>query len=360
MDKAWVQHQGRPLWARSLATFAQHPEIETTGLVVASGRTDEARALAPEAGFVVSGGASRQESSRLGLAAMPGGIDAVLVHDAARPFVTRDLIDRVIKGIRLAGAACPVVPVVDTVKSVGEGGTLIGIDRSRLVAAQTPQGALKSILEPALALESEATDEAGLIEASGRKVMMVEGDPENIKITHPGDLSRLVGAAEVRTGLGYDIHAFSEDPERPLFLGGVEFEHRPGLEGHSDADVLIHAVVDALLGAAALGDIGQLYPNSDSRWRGASSLVFLEGAKRALTDHGWEPVHIDATVVATRPQVMPKSQEIRATLALALGIEAGRVSVKATTNEGLGSLGRGEGIAAWATATIRRSCTVLD
>jgi 2-C-methyl-D-erythritol 4-phosphate cytidylyltransferase/2-C-methyl-D-erythritol 2,4-cyclodiphosphate synthase len=355
VDKVWIEHQGRPLWARSLATFAQHPQVETTGLVVASDRIEEARAQAPEAGFVVAGGASRQESSRLGLVALPEGIEAVLVHDAARPFVTRDLIDRVMDGVREAGAACPAVPVVDTVKSLGDGGILIGIDRSRLVAAQTPQGALKPILERALALEAHATDEAGLIEASGRKVLMVEGDPENIKVTHPGDLSRLVPSGEVRTGLGYDIHAFSEDPERRLFLGGVEFEDRPGLEGHSDADVLIHAVVDALLGAAALGDIGQLYPNSDPRWKGASSLVFLEGAKQALADLGWKPVHVDVTVVAMRPQVMPRSQEIRASLARGLGLDVGRVSIKATTNEGLGSLGRGEGIAAWATATIGRA-----
>jgi 2-C-methyl-D-erythritol 4-phosphate cytidylyltransferase/2-C-methyl-D-erythritol 2,4-cyclodiphosphate synthase len=360
VDKVWVRHEGRPLWAWSLATLAQHPEVVVAGLVVAPERLDEARRSAHEADFVVAGGPTRKESCRLGLLAVPLGVEAVLVHDAARPFVTGDLVGRVIEGVRRHGAACPVVPLVDTVKLVEDDGGLRGLDRSALRAVQTPQGALRGLLERALSLDCPATDEAGLIEASGRKVAMVEGDPRNVKITYASDLAGLVGAPEFRTGIGYDVHAFSRDPARPLVIGGVEFEDCPGLEGHSDADVLAHAVVDALLGAACLGDIGQLYPDTDSRWRGSSSMVFLHGARQALADHGWEPVHVDSTVVAARPRIMPKRDQIQAALAVALGLDPDRVSVKATTNEGLGALGRGEGVAAWATATVRRIGPVLD
>jgi 2-C-methyl-D-erythritol 4-phosphate cytidylyltransferase/2-C-methyl-D-erythritol 2,4-cyclodiphosphate synthase len=187
--------------------------------------------------------------------------------------------------------------------------------------------------------------------------VLVPGEPGNFKITTPEDFLRAQGAlgmSETRSGFGYDIHPFSEDAERALWLGGVHFPGHPGLEGHSDADVLLHAVTDSLLGAAALGDIGQHFPNTDPQWRGKASSHFLRHAATLLQAEGWSVVNIDATVVAESPKVMKRASEIRMAIADAVGCDAARVSVKATTNERLGSIGRSEGIAAFATATIRR------
>jgi 2-C-methyl-D-erythritol 4-phosphate cytidylyltransferase/2-C-methyl-D-erythritol 2,4-cyclodiphosphate synthase len=311
--------------------------------------------LAPDAIFCVAGGESRQQSSQIGARAVPLEYDTVLVHDAARPFVTPTLIGRVIKGVEQVGAAFPAVPQTDTVK-IGSGDKWVTPDRTSVVAVQTPQGSRREPLLRAFSeCHGEFTDEASMLESLGIPVLAVEGDPANIKVTHPADVSRILTNVETRTGMGYDVHAFSDDPDRPLWLGGVEFDDRPGLEGHSDADVLLHAVVDALLGAACLGDIGLRYPNTDLRWKNASSSLFLRETAALLSENGWTIGHIDATVLAERPKVMVRREEICSTIADLAGIGTGQVSVKATTNEGLGAIGRGEGIAAMAVATVTRT-----
>ncbi len=353
-DKSWVEFRGRPLWAASFESFLNSPDIAGVGLVCPAGKEAEFRRFAPGAQFIVSGGTNRQESSRRGVELVPSAYDAVLVHDAARPCVSNALIRSVVEGVERTGAAFPALAVTDTVK-VGSGSAWTTLDRSRLVAVQTPQGARRDWLLSAHAQGLQgATDDASLLESLGYPVEAVPGDHANIKITHVGDLSRILGPVETRTGLGYDVHAFSRDPDRPLWLGGVEFQDRPGLEGHSDADALLHAVVDAMLGAAGLGDIGVRYPNTDPRWKDAASSLFLAQTAQLVRESGWEVTNVDATVVAERPKLMPRREEICHRIGELIGIDPGRISIKATTNEGLGAIGRSEGIAAFAVATLTR------
>lgn len=353
-DKLWATYEGRPLWIKSYQTFSAHPSVDAVGIVCQPGRIGEFRALAPGAVFVVEGGSTRQESSRLGAEAVPQDYDLVLVHDAARAFATPDLITRVTEATANHGAAFPGIPLVDTIKE-RSGQTWTTPDRAQFVSVQTPQGANRELLLRAHASSTATfTDEMSLIEGLGVTVASVPGEVQNIKVTHPSDLSRMMGALETRTGLGYDIHAFSTDPDRPMWLGGIEFDDRPGLQGHSDADALLHAIVDALLGAAGLGDIGVHYPNTDPQWRNAPSALFLRETGELLRRKGWTVRHIDATVIAERPKVMPRRHEISERVSEILGIDPSNVSVKATTNEGLGSLGRGEGLSAFAVATLSR------
>lgn len=352
-DKLWTPFKGGPLWTASYRTLLSC--ADEVGIVCQPDRVDEFRALAPEASFVIPGGADRQSSSRLGVEAVPEDCSIVLVHDAARPWVTRELVNRVREAVGRIGAAFPGVPLTDTIKTQ-RGGCWTTPDRASFLAVQTPQGARRELLLRAHQEGRGAfTDEASLIESLGEPIEAVEGDVKNIKVTHPGDVERYLGTVDVRTGLGYDVHAFSQDPDRPMWLGGVEFDDRPGLEGHSDADALIHAIVDALLGAVGLGDIGLLYSNTDDRWKNAASQLFLRETSQRLAQEGWDIVHVDATVIAERPKVMKRRDEICRTLADAMGLSEGQVSVKATTNEGLGAIGRGEGVAAFAVATVRRS-----
>ncbi|MCW5936457.1 MAG: 2-C-methyl-D-erythritol 2,4-cyclodiphosphate synthase [Fimbriimonadaceae bacterium] len=354
-DKLWQELDGAPLWTASLRRFLQMPQVSAVGVVCGPGREPEYRPWARDAAFLVPGGDSRQESALRGLLAVPEAFEYVLVHDAARPNVSEALVERVVQALADADCAFPGVPVTDTLRLVETDG-FSAVDRSRVLAVQTPQGVRRSKALAAYAATDFATmtDDAAVFQAAGGKVVAVEGDPANLKVTLSGDLDRLAGPFETRTGMGYDVHAFSQDPDRPLWLGGVEFDSRPGLEGHSDADALLHAVVDALLGAAALGDIGQHFPNTDMRWHNAPSRTFLAHAAKLLQEQGWRINHVDATVVAERPKVMARAQEIRLAIADGLGTTVDRVSVKATTNEGLGSIGRGEGIACFATATIAR------
>lgn len=353
-DKLWIDLNGKPLWTHSFQTLAAHPEIEAVGIVCQSERIEEFFALAPQALFIAEGGATRQESSRIACESVPDDFDAVLLHDAARPFVSEALIDRVVQGVQRTGAAFPSIPVTDTVKQ-GSGDKWSTLDRSSLVAVQTPQGALRTtFLQAHHAATREFTDDVSLIEALDIPVEAVIGEVANFKATHPDDLSRMIGAMETRTGFGYDVHAFSTDPARPLWLGGIEFDERPGLDGHSDADVLLHAIVDALLGAVGLGDIGIQYPNTDPRWKGAPSSIFLQESAQRVRDLGWTIVNIDATVLAERPKMSTKRELICQTVASLTGVSTDRVSVKATTHEGLGAIGRGEGIVAQAVVTLTR------
>ena len=299
----------------------------------------------------VLGGSTRSDSVRAGLRALPDDGELVLVHDAVRPWVSAELIERVVEASAEHGAAVPALPVTETIKVVEGDRVIESPDRSRLYRAQTPQGFRRALLEAALGSSGVGpppTDEASALERTGIPVRMVRGERENVKITHPADL-RIAG--EARAGLGSDVHAFAAG--RPLILGGIPVPADRGLAGHSDADVLTHAVIDALLGAAGLGDIGRLFPDDDPAYEGISSLVLLERVADRLRAVGAEVVNVDAVVMAEAPKVAPHAGAMAEALAGALGIAPGRISVKATTTEGLGFIGRQEGIAAQAVASVR-------
>lgn len=350
-DKLSLRVGGKPVWQWSADAFARHPKV-TECVIVAH------EALLPRvqaAGYrAVAGGSTRQESVAAGLAALKGN-PWVLIHDGARPGISAQVIDRVIAAMQRDAAAMPVLPVVDTILDTDSHQM---VNRTPLRAIQTPLGARHDDLLRAYASpDPAATDDSALLNAIGIKVSHTEGERDNMKITNEEDgavITRLLAVPETRTGLGYDIHAFSANPSRPLYLGGLLFTGAQGLEGHSDADVLLHAITDSLLGAIAGGDIGLLFPNTDPAHKDAPSRRFVEEAARLVREAGWTVEHIDACVVAERPKIMARSVEIREAVAHMVGIDLDRVSLKATTNEGLGSLGRGEGIAAWATATVSR------
>jgi 2-C-methyl-D-erythritol 4-phosphate cytidylyltransferase/2-C-methyl-D-erythritol 2,4-cyclodiphosphate synthase len=350
-DKTGISLGGKPVWRWSYDTYRSHPLVTDVVVVTAPERLPAFSEV-----WAVAGGATRQESSRAALDAA-GDADVLLVHDAARPFISPHLITQVVEAIAEAGAAAAGLPVTDTIKQVRDGHVQT-LPRHELFAMQTPQGATTEILRRAHAAASLGmTDEMALVEAIGVHPRIVPGESNNFKITGPEDLARARALlpAETRSGIGYDVHPFSQDPSRTLWLGGVAFPDHPALDGHSDADVLLHAVTDALMGAAGLGDIGQHFPNTDPRWKGEPSLTFLRHAGELLRDAGWRIVNVDSTCIAESPKIMKRADEIREAIAAALQIEEkDRVSVKATTNERMGFVGRGEGIAAFATATISR------
>ena len=318
---------------------------------------------------VSNGGGGRDDGCDVGL---------VLVHDGARPLVSRTVIDAVIDGCAARGAAIPAVSVKDTIKQIhlSDNGAVVSFtpERSLLRAVQTPQGfdaALLMRAYDACAPDTAVTDDASLVEALGAPVYIVDGDEMNIKITTPSDLGRaeqllngssaddpgindpVAAAARVpRTGMGYDVHAFAEN--RKLILGGVNIPHDRGLLGHSDADVLIHAVMDALLGAAALGDIGKHFPDTDLRYKGISSLLLLGHVSELLSSHGWTIVNIDVTVIAQRPKIAPHIPQMKKIMAEVLKISESQINIKGTTTERLGFTGREEGIASQAVASIIR------
>lgn len=351
-DKTSAMLGGKPVWKWSFDAYASHPLVDGVGLVGSASNLPNLSSA--QALFTIEGGETRQDSSRLAVNAAEG--DIVLLHDAARPFVSQQVIADVIAAVQRTGAAAPGIPVSDTLR-IRQGDSYELLDRSKAVAMQTPQGGLRDLLVEAHSRATQTlTDEMALVEALGHSYEIVAGDSSNFKITTMQDLERaraMVGGVEFRTGIGYDIHAFSTEAERPLMLGGIRFEGAPGLEGHSDADVVIHAVVDALLGAAGLGDIGQHFPNTDPRWRNEPSSTFLAHAAKLLCEAGWSIVNVDITMIGEKPKVMARSAEVRTFLSDAIGVESSRVSFKATTNEGMGSLGRAEGIAAYAVATLK-------
>lgn len=358
-DKVSILLRGKPMWQWSVDALNAHPEIAGVGLVASPSILEAAAQRQVALAFAVRGGASRPESCLAALRALPEDAEIVLIHDGARPLIVDDVVTRVIRAAQRSGAAAPAIAVADTIRQESEDGWAV-VDRSTLRAMQTPQAVRVDLLKKAFEREGafEATDEMKLVEAMGVKPELVEGSPKSMKITQPDDLAKvaaLLGPAEVRTGIGYDVHRFSTDPNRPLWLGGVRFEGHVGLEGHSDADALSHAIVDAILGAAGLGDIGVHFPPSDPRWKDAPSTTFLAYAANRLTEAGWTLRNVDATIIAEAPKVMPRAEEVRRTVAEALGIEFSRVSLKATTNERLGAIGRGEGIAAFAVASIAQT-----
>ena len=347
---------GKPVLRWAVESLICHPAVRALRVVVGQGQQDRAQQTLRglDVGEFIQGGTERADSVRAGLAVVEG--DAVLVHDAARPFCPPAVLDRLLASLEFFEGAAPVLPVGDTLARIG---ATLGesVDRNGLGRVQTPQafrlGALKSAYD--LWNGPSPTDETTVLRAAGMRVAAVEGDPALEKLTLPSDFERaeqwLAGRLLPRTGMGFDVHAFSG--EGPIMLGGVEVAHARGLAGHSDADVVLHAVTDALLGAAGLGDIGEHFPPSDPRWKGAQSSLFLAHAVELVRKNGALIDHIDCTVIAEAPKVGPHRAAMRARIAEIAGLSVDQVSVKATTTEGLGFTGRGEGIAAQAVASIR-------
>ena len=319
----------------------------------------------------VAGGARRQDSVANAFARISAKTDVVVVHDAARPFVTAELIARTVAAAQAHGAAIAAIPVRDTVKQAGDperdGSRLIRatIPRDTVFLAQTPQAFRRDVLARAIAegQSIDATDEAMLVERLGLPVHVVDGDPRNIKITTAEDLATAAGvalrgtadrkaAALMRIGNGYDLHKLA--PGRPLVLAGVRIPFELGLSGHSDADIVCHAVTDAVLGAASMGDIGRLFPDTDAKWQGADSIALLKGAMELVRHGGYRVSNVDVTVIAQKPKLLPYLDQMRSNLAAALGVDAGAVSIKGKTNEGVDSMGRGESMACHAVALIVR------
>jgi 2-C-methyl-D-erythritol 4-phosphate cytidylyltransferase/2-C-methyl-D-erythritol 2,4-cyclodiphosphate synthase len=350
---------GRPVLAHTLAAFERSPVMEIIVVLPEDWRAEiEEEAVSPF-GFskvkIVSGGATRADSTRLGFAASAG--DLVLIHDGVRPFVTPGLIAAVARAAAAEGAALAAVPVRDTLKEVVEGRARRTLERSGLWQAQTPQGFRREILSRALAggaAPAQVTDDAALLEPLGLTAAVVPGSARNLKITTPEDLAlaeALLAAVPVRIGHGYDLHRLV--PGRPLWLGGLEIPFEAGLLGHSDADVLAHALADALLGAAALGDIGGHFPDRDPQWAGLSGATLLFETMAKVRAVGLDLVNADLTLIGEKPHIAPYRSDMAAALARSLGVSPGQLNIKATTTEGLGSTGRGEALAAWATACLR-------
>jgi 2-C-methyl-D-erythritol 4-phosphate cytidylyltransferase/2-C-methyl-D-erythritol 2,4-cyclodiphosphate synthase len=351
---------GQSVLRRSIESFLEHPAIGRVHIVF--NRDDAAlyhEAIADlDLPPPIDGGETRQDSVRLGLVAIAEFAPSpakVLIHDGARPIVPPALIGRVVDALDDNSAVCPALPVTDTLKRSAGGVVTSTVDRADLWRAQTPQGfRFDAILDAHRAATSAHTDDAAVAEAAGLPVTLVAGAEENIKITTEDDLARagrwLAAADEVRVGAGFDVHRFG--PGDGVRLAGMTIAHDQALTGHSDADVVLHAVTDAILGALGAGDIGEHFPPSDPAWRGADSRQFVEHALELMAARDGRISHLDVTVICERPKISPHRAAMVASLAGILGIAADRVSIKATTTEGLGFTGRGEGIAAQATATL--------
>jgi 2-C-methyl-D-erythritol 4-phosphate cytidylyltransferase/2-C-methyl-D-erythritol 2,4-cyclodiphosphate synthase len=360
VPKQYQRLAGKPLLAHALDEL-RHPAIDEVRVVIGPGQEAlyrqavDARALPSP----VIGGGTRRDSVRNGLEelAQAGDVDVVMIHDAARPFLPPAVIDRLIDGLDRHPGAVPVLPVVDTLARRGDG---LGetVARDDLVRVQTPQAFRFPDIFAAhrsWPADREATDDAQIARAAGLAVAVVAGDPMLEKITLPEDFARaeqrLAASLVSRTGLGFDVHASAEGEE--LWLGGLLIPHPRGLKGHSDADVVLHALTDAILGAIGEGDIGTHFPPSDPRWRGAASSRFVEHAVSLVAGRGGRIDHADMTIICEAPKIGPHREAMRAHVAGLLQVHAGRVSIKATTTERLGFTGRGEGIAAQAVVTVR-------
>ena len=342
--------------AHAVDAMTSHPRIDAVRVVIGAGQEELALAAlgARVVGSLIVGGTERSASVRAGIAAIGDGI--VLIHDAARPFCPPEVIDRLLDALAKHDGAVPVLAVADT---LAKGGATIEamVDRSGVMRVQTPQAFhVEDLLYAFDETKRRApTDESTLMVDAGLKVATVEGDVMLDKLTSAADFARAetaLGARLVsRTGLGFDVHAF-EGPG-PLMMGGIQIAHDQGLAGHSDADVVLHAITDALLGAAALGDIGEHFPPSDPQWAGASSAIFLIHAAGLIRDAGGLIDFVDCTIICEAPKVGPYRAAMRSKVAQILALDEGQVSIKATTTERLGFTGRGEGIAAQAVASIR-------
>lgn len=361
LPKQYQLVAGKPLIAHAFDSLSAHPAIDGIGIVIGAGQAnllDEA--LGHRTPLIVAqGGETRRESVRAGLEAIAaaGGADRILIHDAARPFVPPAVIDRLLDRLDAYEGVVPGLPVPDTLiyfdNMIGE-----SVSRDHLYRIQTPQAFL---FEVALKAHrrwpegEEVTDDAQLVRDSGYEIGVVQGDAVLEKVTRPEDFAaaeaRLAARMVVRTGMGFDVHAFTNGDH--LWLGGIRIPHERGLAGHSDADVALHALTDALLGAIAGGDIGDHFPPGDPRWRGAPSSRFVEHARALIEARGGRIDHVDLTIICEAPRIGPHRDSMRAHIASLLRLPLERVSIKATTTERLGFTGRGEGVAAQAIATVR-------
>lgn len=347
---------GKPVLRWTVESLIRHPAVQSTRVVIGQGQQELANAALEglDVGATIEGGAERADSVRAGLAMIEA--DAVLVHDAARPFCPPAVVDRLLASLEFHEGAAPVLPVGDTLARAGESLDEL-VDRSGMVRVQTPQAFRLDRLRAAYERWSgpAPTDETTVVRAAGMKVAGVQGDPALEKLTLPSDFERaeqwLAGRLIPRTGTGFDVHAFSG--AGPIMLGGIEVAYSRGLAGHSDADVVLHAITDALLGAAGLGDIGEHFPPSDPRWKDADSSLFLSHVTQLLRSRGAIVDHVDCTIIAEAPKIGPHRSAMRARIADIAGLSIDQVSIKATTTEGLGFTGRREGIAAQAVASIR-------
>jgi 2-C-methyl-D-erythritol 4-phosphate cytidylyltransferase/2-C-methyl-D-erythritol 2,4-cyclodiphosphate synthase len=379
INKVFMLLGDQPILVHSLLAFSKCSQVDN--LIIVAGPDEFLyvnKILQGVAGIkhwqVVAGGSERQYSIANALKVIPQTTDVILVHDGARPLVTTECISDVIQATIQHKAAIAAVPVKDTIKTVNDSGGVTGtLERNTLWSIQTPQGFDFLILQQAYERARQdnylGTDDASLVERLGVSVKIVVGNYENLKVTTPEDL--IVAEALIqekktmqhkqnekkheeknmgRIGMGYDVHRLVEG--RKLILGGVEIPYIYGLDGHSDADVLLHGIADALLGAAALGDIGKHFPDTDMQYKGVSSMVLLERVREIIGEHGYIVNNIDATVVAEKPKLAPYIAEMNSRIAAALHVEIGQVNVKATTTEGLGFAGKGAGIAAYAVASI--------
>ena len=366
--KQFLDLDGRSMLERSLAVLATHPDVQEVVVALPDTYLDPMPACLARAWpcpvRAVAGGARRQDSVANAFAALAPSTTVVLVHDAARPFASPELVRRMILAAQVSGAAIPAVAATDTVKlgRDGDGRRWVAatLPRQDVYLVQTPQAFTREVLAAALAGSTSAesaTDEAGLVERMGGRVELVDGETANVKITTPADLAAArsrrgerPGANAIRVGSGYDLHRLVAG--RPLVLGGVTIPFETGLEGHSDADIVCHAVTDAVLGAAALGDIGRLFPDTDATWKGADSLALLRQAMTQVHAAGFRVGNVDVTVIAERPKLLPHIAAICANLAAVLEVAPSAVSVKGKTNEKVDSMGRGESMACHAVALL--------
>jgi 2-C-methyl-D-erythritol 4-phosphate cytidylyltransferase / 2-C-methyl-D-erythritol 2,4-cyclodiphosphate synthase len=368
LDKTNIMLADKPVLRRCLEAFESCGEVEYLCLVTAPERLETCNTLAERWGItklksIVPGGETRTASVYCGLKALPRECGIVAIQDGARPFTTPDIIQQSIESARERGSGIAAIQCRDTVKTAGNDGLVEHTpDRRRLWLVQTPQTfqyqMIRHAYDQAVAEGIDATDDAAIAEWSGEKVFLVQGSSDNIKITTPEDMPHGEAIARARDGKqiysrigeGYDAHRLVQG--RALVLGGVAVPHETGLLGHSDADVLAHAVMDALLGAAGMGDIGVHFPDTDNTYNGISSLALLKRAAGMLAEQGWQIGNVDATVIAQRPRLAPHISKMRDNIAQSLGILSGQVNVKATTTEGMGFEGREEGISARATALV--------
>ena len=357
IPKQYVPIAGKAVLAHAIDALAAHPRIDEIRVVIGAGQERlYAQAIGDRTlADPVVGGATRRDSVANGLASARG--DRVLIHDAARPFLPPEVIDRLLAALDDAPGAVPVLPVADT---LAEAGDTLGrtVPRERLARVQTPQAFHMDAIRAAHSAwdkDREATDDAQIARAAGLEVKTVDGSPALDKLTYPADFAaaerRLASAMVSRTALGFDVHGFTEGDG--LWIGGVRIAHGRALAGHSDADVGLHAITDALLGTIGDGDIGMHFPPSDPKWRGASSDRFLIHARDLIAAQGGRIDHVDLTIICEEPKVGPHRAAIRARVAELLGLAEAKISIKATTTERLGFTGRREGIAAQAAATVR-------